>query len=498
MTNGQTVRLNIFWIILKRHYKLLIFSVVIGTVLGGFAAFTLPKSYTASARVNVNTIVSDPFNPTRAASGLLDVATEEATAGSWVVAEQANKSLGSKLPIGEMRQNTTVRAELNATTVTISYTASTETAARLGADALANAYLDFRQQQADARKLRISDQLTDRIKTLNDSFKTATPESRPILQDQIATIERQLNQLALVDTNPGSVLNPASQSHIVVQPAMKLFLATGAVLGLVAGCLLAFLAYRLDRKIRDKSEIEYAGFSPVLADIQIPGSRNSVTSEQLADLFRTIRELADNSPAPIRTLALSDLGNRGFATQLAPLLGITFAQLGKQVEVFLLRPNDSDFPYGLDPYDFQLVNETVDADYYRSTVLKELLLVVTKRVDSVTAPDPYVTTFVRKRLDQIEGSVIRIIALPNQASESSHFAAARLANAVVVLVPYKNAFKADIQRFRELLDELHKPVLAVLGLKVLKGAHLSHAQRKNQERAPSQTNEESKPQKVVR
>lgn len=476
MNYDDSVDLNIFWIIIRRHYRMILLFIVLGIGIGAALAFLLPKTYTASARVNVNTIVSDPFNPTRAASGLLDVITEEATAGSWVVAKQAAENLDNGTDVTVLRQNTVVRADSNATTVTISYSTSSESVARAGADAVATAYLEFRQQQADDRKARISDQLNRRIDSLRKVNDSASDDTKPLVQDQIATIESQLNQLALIDTNGGSVLNPAAETNVASEPSKKLFIAAGAVFGLIAGCLLAFLVHRVDRKVRGAIDIQRAGFPSVFSETVAPVTRYSQLSTHQLDLYRTVREKVLDSPIIIRTLCIADLGRIGLATRVGPQIAAIFAQANERVELLVLSPNQEDFPWGMEPYDFQLEEETAEARFYRSSIMQQLTLIATKPVTQGLAPDPFVTNFVRQRVSNTDEAVFRILALPREAFESSHFSAARISDSVLILVPYKFTAKADVKRYHDLISDLQKPVLATLGLHVVPRAHARRAE----------------------
>lgn len=485
MSSEESVSLNIFWIIFKRYLPLILIITVLFTLAGVALAFALPKSYVASARVNITPIVSDPFNPTRSASGLLDVTTEEAMASSWIVAKRATEELGDDMHVMTMRQNTEVRADINATTVSISYHAPSESEARAVADALATAYLDFRQEQADSRKARISDQLEDRIESLRPVFNAASGEAKPVVQDQIATIERQLNQLALIDTNGGSVLNPASETGVFSEPSKKLFVAGGGVTGLFAGCVAAFACHRFSRKIRDHNDLQLVGFPALLPTITAPAASHDRVAAHELDLFRTLRERVLNSSPTVRNLLLLDLGNLGLASRLGPQIAAAFAHSSQRVELLVLAPAAEDFPWGLEPYDFRIEQETTDAVFYSSAVLKELSLVVAKPDSNGLAPDPVVTNFVRERMVETDETITRIVSLPRGSFESSKFSAARLADAVVILVPFKATLKSEVKRFSELVADLKKPVLAVFGVRMAKGSRARHMKAEAKQRASS-------------
>ncbi|MER8025867.1 YveK family protein [Glutamicibacter protophormiae] len=496
MASEESVNINIFWIILKRYFPLILIFTLVFTVAGAALAFFLPKTYTASARVNISPIVSDPFNPTRSASGLLDITTEEAMASSWVVAKRAAQELGDSTPVMTIRQNTIVQADINATTVTISYSAGSDDKARAGADAIANSYLDFRQQQADARKTRISDQLKVRIDSLRPDFDAASDDAKPVIQDQISTIERQLNQLALIDTNGGSVLNPASETGIASEPSKRLFVAGGAVFGLAAGCIAAFAMHRLSRKTRDENDIQLSGFPGPIPKFNAPTTPHDRPTAHQLDLYRTLRERVLDFTPSIRNLVLVDLGNQGLASRLGPQIAAAFAHANQRVELLVLAPLDEDFPWGLEPYDFRIEQETSEAVFYSSAIIKELSLVLAKPDSNGLAPDPVVTNFVRERMIGSDETITRIVTLPRGAFESSKFSAVRLADAVVILVPFKATLKSELHRFQEMISDLKKPVLELFGVRLANDTKARHMKKYDKQRLTSEVEKVEAAQEV--
>ena len=90
---AATLGFDHYMFVLRRQWRV----VVAGAVLGAIAAVgylvLAPQTVTATTTINLNVITTEPFSAQRAASGLLDDATETAIARSHVVASRASDLL---------------------------------------------------------------------------------------------------------------------------------------------------------------------------------------------------------------------------------------------------------------------------------------------------------------------------------------------------------------------------------------------------------------------
>ena len=167
MDDKSSVGLGHYAVVMRRQWKIIIMLTILGVIAAvGYISLT-PVNVTASTLVNLNVIVSDPFSPAKAGSALLDATTETQLATSYEVAKAAAATLRNGDTVEALRGGVAVATAANATTMKISYTSTSQDLAQSGADAIANAYIDYRQAQATAKKEKLQNQLSDQLTELD-------------------------------------------------------------------------------------------------------------------------------------------------------------------------------------------------------------------------------------------------------------------------------------------------------------------------------------------
>lgn len=283
--------------VIGRRKWLILGVTLLGVLLGAALAFDQPKSYTSSAQVSVNAVSSNVPGESLDAPRV-NMATQAQVATSTVVAQVARQQLKSSQSAQKLLSGLTVTAPAKASTLVFTYTASTPRDAQQAAQAFADAYLAQRQAQAQLVIGRIMETVKGDLAAVNAKLAqtqlalesatrgTAAYDSALALQtslnQQAAPLQTRLVDLATLVIESGSVIAPAGPGQLSVGFSKSVFLAAGAVLGLVFALLLAFLWDRRDDRVHRAADVEGQLGLPLLA--AVPGSRrNAPTLVSYAD-----------------------------------------------------------------------------------------------------------------------------------------------------------------------------------------------------------------------
>ncbi|GLJ63021.1 hypothetical protein GCM10017576_31520 [Microbacterium barkeri] len=346
-----TLGLDHYARVLRRQWRLVVAAIAIGAIAAIAYLLVAPQRITATTDVNLSVITTDPFNPQRAASGLLDDATEAAIARSYVVAERAAALLGDADATREIHDTVDVTISEGGTIAHVSATAATRALAIERADSVAAAYLAYRSEQAESRLDVMVSGLSTRIDELDAQLAEAnaaiadagsgaaqaTSDREQILLE-LEGLLSQRNALQSVDTSGGSVLTGAADNPIDSAPPRYTTAATGIGIGAIVGILLAFLREPFDGRLRSGAEITRALGARVLATLRTPHPRTPLEAPD-AEAMRIARErmLAD-LPAGARAVAvLDDTSSEG---AVATGLAMATAQSGFAVRLVLPHPSE--------------------------------------------------------------------------------------------------------------------------------------------------------------
>jgi Mrp family chromosome partitioning ATPase len=207
--------------------------------------------------------------------------TETKVATSHGVAMLAAKKLGTTTAPDTLSGSLSVSEVQTSAVLTFGYASLNRQGAQQGAQAFADAYLDYRRQQALddilASSRAIQQQLSllqSRSSALNNQAETATDPSQKqdllaqatLLTGQIALLEQNLVQLTPPDTLPvGELLQPANLPSAPSGPNTARNVALGLMMGLGLGIATAILRERLDDRVRGRGDVEDSAQVPVLA-----------------------------------------------------------------------------------------------------------------------------------------------------------------------------------------------------------------------------------------
>lgn len=232
---------------LRRHWMVVVTAAAVGLLLGVLVGLLIPARYAATTSVAVNPLNTDPFDIATDSRRSVSMATELQLAESRTVAAMAAQEIRGerRLTPQKVQDATTVEVPQDSLVLRIQFSGSTPREAANGADAVAEAYLQARLDDATEQVERLEEKAQTQVDTLQDLVdKTPEGDNVPELVDrswkiQVDTLGSKLAEFATLDLDPGRVVGqaatPTQRSSLGVLPLG----VAGLFLGLIAGVPLA-------------------------------------------------------------------------------------------------------------------------------------------------------------------------------------------------------------------------------------------------------------------
>jgi capsular polysaccharide biosynthesis protein len=466
--------------IVRSRWPVVLLFVLVGLVAAGGYLYMVPKEYTATATVSVNVISSDPFNASRAASGLLDTAGEAQVAGSYAVAQRAAEELGPGFTPEGIRGSVSVASMADTTILRISSTSESAADARLMADTVAAEYLEFRSTQADTRIQGTLDRSEARLDGLRQELAAVTARmaaaadgsaealqadaDQSVLSLEISSVLSEMASVGSIDTMGGNILNPAAGNNVLVKPRPSMTLASGGLVGLGLGLAAAFVVNAAASRVRDVRDVTQSGGGTVLAELAekhpaIPPSPGDVTH------LRAAREriLADPALAS-RTgvCAVIDVTPDGRAGDVALNLAYVIAASGVAVEFVGLGMSQDLIEQAREQLGLT-ASRSADSAFYSSARNDHLSCYLPAADEQESTEEP-VPARVRQELAARAQEALVIVGVPATAAEATRLAACRLADCAV-LVASRGATRA--RSLHQTAQDVHHMGGYVLGTLVV-------------------------------
>ena len=285
--------------------------------------------------------------------------TEKELATSIPVAELAAEQLGGAAHPGQLLQGLSASAAAEAEVLLLNYIHRDPVEAQRRAQAFADAYLQFRREQAvddllsgTASLQTRMEQLQADLRGVNEGIAKAASQEEELtlasradtLESQIALLQERIFQAAPPENlRVGQILEPAALPSSPISPNFVTNVGMALVIGLGLGVGVAFLRDRLDDSLRGRRDLEAGIGAPVLAVIPHASSWRKKRLEHLvsreqptsaaAEAYRTLRTalLFSASQRRVKTvLVTSPHPGEGKTTTVANL-AVSLAQAGKLV-----------------------------------------------------------------------------------------------------------------------------------------------------------------------
>jgi len=294
----------------------------------------LPTSYTSVTAVIVRPVaVLDNVGTSPSEVTEVNLDTEAQLVQSLDAAENARDKLGTGASADELLTHVDVSVPPNTTILTIGYAGDTAKAAREGAAAFADAYLEDREDSAEVALSERRETLDDQERTLSRDLKAL---SRAVAESEVGSSERlalsarlqlrqaqlgqiQSSQVVLESTRiaPGEVVSPAELPENPTNPKPTLVLPSALSLGLLGGILLAWSTrWRRERLLSPRDVAE-------LGDAQVLGVCNAAEG----DADRGVQQLIQTLVADGQDLLLVPASTRQSSLSLGLVVARQLARL---------------------------------------------------------------------------------------------------------------------------------------------------------------------------
>lgn len=269
----------------RRHLAIVIGLLVLLPAAAGFLVLGRASTYTSSTTVFLRPTIGNALSPDSAKNAqqvTVAMQTEAGLVSAPQVAALVSKRLGVPVSAGSAAVNATVPP--NTQILQIRYTASSAGDATKGTQAYGESFLQERKAVSDDTIKRQLQLLKEQASVVNQNLKkvsanaastSPSPDSAALVQlytNRLTNLQDLIGQLETTDTNPGSVVTPATTPAGRGGLDAILVLGAAAVLGLLIGASIAVWRERGDDRVRG-SEDELVGGVPILA--RLPGVRAS-------------------------------------------------------------------------------------------------------------------------------------------------------------------------------------------------------------------------------
>lgn len=358
-TAADTLDLRDYLAVMRRRRFTILQVVVLVVLVAVGVTFLQTPQYAAEARVVVKPNAGNTDAVSEIVLGSRELETQKELAVSLPVAETVVESLGLDRDPERVVEDVTVTLVRDTQILELRATSTDPEQAAALAQGFADAYLEFRREQALEDVLRAQQALESRAQDIRDRLdeisrelsgasdaeRTSLELEQARLSSDAATIATQQASLSgseVFASGGGQVIKPAEVPRQPVSPKPVRTGVLALVLGLMLGVGLAFLRDHLDDAIRSDDQAERAAGKSVLG--HVPKWRPATAGDtRLASLVEPSSVVAE-SYRSLRTnlrfmtvgrslrslLVTSALPGEGKTTSAANL-AVAFARTGARV-----------------------------------------------------------------------------------------------------------------------------------------------------------------------
>lgn len=352
---------------LRRRWRTVFIAVVLGLLAGAGSVLTSTVEYRATSVVFLDPLIGNPYSPTTPSTRqeqLAALTTESGLVLSDAVVRSAERAAQDEgVDLGpQVQQQTSTEVPSNSQVVHISFTARRPEPAQVGAQALAAAYLEYRQTRSEAvveEQMARADEEIASVSTLLEAasadLDAASPDSTELtavsaevlnLQEQVRIYANQLGQLRIersavdsVAMSAGEIVSPARLPTEPEGVPAPLVMMAIIVVFLSGGILLAFVQEHVDTRLRTTDDVDAVGVNPVLGPVR--PWRPQLQGTVAEDAYRLAMNGLQIDGMRPRVVAL--LGT-GIAAPVAVAAGLAqaLADSGRSVIVVEAIPTNAD------------------------------------------------------------------------------------------------------------------------------------------------------------
>ncbi len=337
---------------LRRRWPWLVIGALLGAVLGLGYLHVAPKTYTATSDVLVQSASTDTSTAGARTNGsTVNLDTEAQLVTSTVVATQAQALLNSSRTPEQLAGDVVVSVPANTAVLDIKFSASSPDAARAGAEAFAQAYLnnrfqtDLRFLNSETKRLTgLVNQQRAALQQIEAKLTSTTPPTpsqvaqlrsqRVAVRAQLSGLTTQLTAVQGKSLNSGQIIGAAQTPKAAANPKPFLVLPGAVLVGLLAGLLFAALLERRDHRLHRVSDIQRLTGIAVAGVLPAAALRSLRPGPEMRALYHA---LATSDADRAECWLVSGSPRRLAADGLARQLAIMGNRVGRKVAL-LQRP----------------------------------------------------------------------------------------------------------------------------------------------------------------
>lgn len=339
--------------LVRRRWLALLVCVLLAAAVAAAYLVLAPRTYVASARVNVFATEADVLVEGSRVTGAVNLDTEAQLVRSEQVAAQAVEAgdfAGDATPTS-LLSRVTVTVPPNSSVLAIEYADSTPEQAQQGAQAFAEAYLAQRGATAEAeveeRVQRVESDIAstgaqaDRVRLQLQDPETTEGE-KAVLRNNLLGLDRTLTSLAdllaslnTLDVNPGVVITNATEPNVPRDPNPLLIIPSGLVVGLLAGLALAALRERRDPTLHDAEELNRVFGIPSAATLQAGFPSTTLRAHTDHDALAVLTALTGRATERVRSVLVIGVGDQRAAGRVATSLASIASRSGHRCTLII-------------------------------------------------------------------------------------------------------------------------------------------------------------------
>ncbi|MCQ1951060.1 Wzz/FepE/Etk N-terminal domain-containing protein [Arthrobacter sp. zg-Y859] len=236
----SVIELRVIVGVIMRRWLLIVTMALLFGAAGLVLGAAVPVTYSAGASLTVAPLTTSPF--ASSAPQQVNMATEREVMASREVAQTAAESLDD-VTVDELMEQTSVAAPTGSQVLKVSVRDADARTAADRANALAQAYLDFRRAGAGEIAAGQIELLNQQVAELTSADSLSEAE-----RDELSALHEQLTELSLVGEIPGRVISSAAVPTAPASPGVMVYTTAGVALGLLVGCTLALAGARSSRR----------------------------------------------------------------------------------------------------------------------------------------------------------------------------------------------------------------------------------------------------------
>lgn len=295
----------------RRRWPVVVIALLLGLAAGASSVVASTPVYQATSVIFLDPLVGNPYSPSTPNGRQEELAALTTEAGlllaDAVARAAAEEAKDAGIDLGpRIQEHTSTEVPSNSQVIYVSFRSGNPQAAQVGAQALATAYLEYRQLRSedvvDAQLSRIDEEISSLsalVDSTSQTLDTLRPKSSDDAASEVESLQEQLriyaNQLAQLrierastegsgEASPGRIVSPSREPQSPEGiPAPYIGAAIALVL-LGLGLVLAVVLEHLDTRLRGADDVKRLGISPAVGPT--PVWRPWLDSDQVQDTYR--------------------------------------------------------------------------------------------------------------------------------------------------------------------------------------------------------------------